>query len=117
MKAREKTASSKEKEILQKVEKEREAKEKEDMKRLVEEKEAAAKKAKEAAAKAKEQQFLKQALEYIELLQPTSFAPFAGTYTLGSRRESLNDYRGVPSVSHATKFLNEAIIFLNFFSS
>ena len=56
MKAREKTASSKEKEILQKVEKEREAKEKEDMKRLIEEKEIAAKKAKETAAKAKEQE-------------------------------------------------------------
>lgn len=62
-----------------------------------------------AAAKAKEQQFLKQALEYIELLQPTSFAPFAGTYTLGSRRASLNEYRGVPTVLHATKFLNEAV--------
>jgi UDP-MurNAc hydroxylase len=63
-----------------------------------------------AAAKAKEQQFLKQAVEYINLLQPTRFAPFAGTYTLGSRLSSLTEFRGVPSVSYATQFLNKAAI-------
>ena len=63
-----------------------------------------------AAAKAKEQQFLKQAVEYIGLLQPTRFAPFAGTYFLGSRLSPLTEFRGVPSVSHATQFLNEAVM-------
>jgi UDP-MurNAc hydroxylase len=63
-----------------------------------------------SAAKAKEQQFLKQAVEYISLIKPTRFAPFAGTYILGSRLASLTDYRGVPSVSHATDFLNKAVM-------
>jgi len=63
-----------------------------------------------SAAKAKEQQFLKQAVEYINLINPTRFAPFAGTYTLGSRLASLTDYRGVPSVSYATDFLNKAVM-------
>jgi len=61
------------------------------------------------AAKAKEQQSLKQAIEYIKLLRPICFAPFAGTYVLGSRLASLTDYRGVPSVSYATQFLTEAV--------
>lgn len=62
-----------------------------------------------SAAKAKEQQFLKQAVDYINLLHPAFFAPFAGTYILGSRLASLTDFRGVPSVSYATEFLNEAV--------
>ena len=61
------------------------------------------------AAKAKEQQFLKQAVEYIGLVTPSHFAPFAGTYTLGSRLAKLTNYRGVPSVSYATEYLNEAV--------
>lgn len=62
------------------------------------------------AARAKEQQFLKKAAEYISLINPTHFAPFAGTYTLGSRLASLTNYRGVPSASHATAYLNEAVM-------
>jgi UDP-MurNAc hydroxylase len=61
------------------------------------------------AAKAKEQQFLKQAMEYISLVKPSHFAPFAGTYTLGSRLAKLTNYRGVPSVSYATKYLNQFV--------
>lgn len=61
------------------------------------------------AAKSKELQFLNKAVDYINLLHPVRFAPFAGTYTLGSRLASLTDYRGVPSVSYATQFLNEAV--------
>lgn len=63
-----------------------------------------------AAAKVKEQQFLNQAVEYIKLLKPSRFAPFAGTYTLGSRLAPLTKYRGVPSVSHATQFINKKVI-------
>ena len=64
---------------------------------------------KRTAAKVKQQKFLKQAEKYIRLLRPNRFAPFAGTYTLGSRLSSLNEFRGVPSVSYATQFLNEAV--------
>lgn len=62
-----------------------------------------------AAAKAKENQFINQAVNYIELLNPTAFAPFAGTYTLGSRLVELTDFRGVPSVADAVTLLNERI--------
>ena len=62
------------------------------------------------AVKEKEQQFLKQAGEYISLVKPRQFAPFAGTYTLGSRLAKLTNYRGVPSVSYATEFLNQAVL-------
>jgi len=62
------------------------------------------------AAKAKEQHFLKQAVKYISLVKPKHFAPFAGTYTLGSRLAKLTNYRGVPSVSYATEFLNRTVI-------
>ena len=61
------------------------------------------------AAKGKQDQFLRQAIKYIELLKPVAFSPFAGTYTLGSRMSDLNDYRGVPLVSYATKFLNDEL--------
>ena len=62
-----------------------------------------------AAAKAKENQFLSQAVKYIELLNPSAFAPFAGTYTLGSRLVELTDFRGVPSVADAVALLNDRI--------
>jgi UDP-MurNAc hydroxylase len=49
-------------------------------------------------------------VEYISLVNPTHFVPFAGTYTLGSRLAKLTDYRGVPSVSYATEFLNNTVM-------
>lgn len=48
-------------------------------------------------------------MEYISLVTPSHFAPFAGTYTLGSRLAKLTNYRGVPSVSYATEYLNQAV--------
>ena len=68
---------------------------------------------KKVAADAKEKNFLQNASKFIELVNPTSFAPFAGTYILGSRLAALNDYRGVPSVSDATKFLDDTIVSSN----
>ena len=60
-----------------------------------------------AAADAKKEQFLRQAEKYINLINPIAFSPFAGTYTLGSRLSGLTKYRGVPSLSDATKVLGE----------
>ena len=60
-----------------------------------------------AAARAKEEQFLNQAKKYITLTKPLAFAPFAGTYTLGSRFSELTKYRGVPSVADATALLQK----------
>lgn len=64
---------------------------------------------KRKAAKSKQKQFLKQALNYINLIRPITFAPFAGTYILGSNLTDLNEYRGVPSTLYATKFLEKMI--------
>jgi UDP-MurNAc hydroxylase len=61
---------------------------------------------KREAARAKERQFLEQAIKYIELLKPKAFAPFAGTYILGSRLAPLTEFRGVPSLQKALDYLN-----------
>lgn len=60
---------------------------------------------KDNAVKAKQIQFLQQALNFIELVKPKAFAPFAGTYVLGSRYAHMNEYRGVPSLEDATCYL------------
>ena len=62
---------------------------------------------KEKAAKDKEEQFLKQAIEYIELVKPRAYVPFAGTYILGSRLAGLTKYRGVPTVEGALSYLSK----------
>ncbi|MDC1182326.1 MBL fold metallo-hydrolase [Planktomarina temperata] len=61
------------------------------------------------AAESKEKTFLKQAEDYINLVRPESFMPFAGTYTLGSRLAPLTRFRGVPTVANAVKKLNNAV--------
>ena len=50
------------------------------------------------AAENKKQQFLHQAEDYINLLEPKYFLPFAGRYTLGGKLSELNDFRGVPEL-------------------
>lgn len=57
----------------------------------------------------KEKQFLDQAIKYINLLKPKSYAPFAGTYVLGSRLAELTRYRGVPTVEEAITYIDEKI--------
>ncbi|WP_053980275.1 MBL fold metallo-hydrolase [Marinagarivorans algicola] len=64
---------------------------------------------KTAAIKKKEQQFLDQAVNYIKLVKPFAYAPFAGTYILGSRLSDLTDYRGVPSLLEAGEAINQAL--------
>ena len=61
------------------------------------------------AAKAKENQFLNKAIEYIELLKPRAYVPFAGTYILGSRLASLTKFRGVPTVEDALTYLSRYV--------
>ncbi len=63
----------------------------------------------EEAATAKRLKFLKQAQDYIELVQPETYAPFAGTYLLGSRLSAMNEDRGVPTVSEAVDYLSSAV--------
>lgn len=64
---------------------------------------------KRAAAKEKENQFLEQAIRYIRLVAPKRFAPFAGTYILGSRLSPLTEFRGVPSLPDALSYLNHKL--------
>jgi UDP-MurNAc hydroxylase len=56
-----------------------------------------------SAANRKRDQFIRQAVEYINYINPVAYMPFAGTYVLGGRLASLNEMRGVPSLSEAIK--------------
>lgn len=58
------------------------------------------------AAENKKKQFLDQALEYINLIKPKYFMPFAGTYILAGDLYKLNDFRGVPELDEALDYLN-----------
>lgn len=53
------------------------------------------------AAKKKKFQFFKQAEDYINLLKPKYFMPFAGRYTLSGKLSTLNNMRGVPEIEEA----------------
>ncbi len=64
---------------------------------------------KKAAVEAKKVQFLTQAEKFINLVQPVAYAPFAGTYVLGSALASLNEHRGVPSVGEAIEHLESRL--------
>ncbi|KKM27151.1 hypothetical protein LCGC14_1577600 [marine sediment metagenome] len=54
-----------------------------------------------AAAARKRDQFIAQAVAYIDHVQPAAYMPFAGTYVLGGRLVGLNDARGVPALDDA----------------
>ena len=58
------------------------------------------------AARKKEIQFLTKAVQYVELVKPKAFMPFAGTYILGSRLTERTQYRGVPSVADALDYIS-----------
>ena len=55
----------------------------------------------------KEKYFLDQAVKFIELLEPKRYAPFAGTYVLGSRLSHLTRYRGVPTIASALDYISK----------
>jgi UDP-MurNAc hydroxylase len=59
------------------------------------------------AAKNKEHQFLEMTRKYVDCVKPKTYAPFAGTYILGSRLSVLNQARGVPSLEDAVSFLTQ----------
>ena len=51
--------------------------------------------------------FLNQALEYLKIVKPSYYLPFAGTYTLSGKLSELQDLRGVPSIEEAYKYLEK----------
>jgi UDP-MurNAc hydroxylase len=60
---------------------------------------------KKTAAKKKEYQFLTQAINYIDEINPDYYLPFAGTYTLTGKLSNLQNLRGVPSIDNAYQYL------------
>ena len=56
------------------------------------------------AAKSKENQFLEQAIKYIDEINPDYYLPFAGTYTLTGKLSNLQGLRGVSSIDDAYNF-------------
>jgi UDP-MurNAc hydroxylase len=56
------------------------------------------------ASKAKEKQFLNQAIKYIDEIKPDYYLPFAGTYTLTGKLSNLQNLRGVSSLDSAYNF-------------
>ena len=60
------------------------------------------------AAENKKQQFLYQAEDYINLLEPKYFLPFAGRYTLGGKLSVLNDFRGVPELDDSYTYFENS---------
>jgi UDP-MurNAc hydroxylase len=61
------------------------------------------------SAKNKEKQFLNQALNFINNLNPKLFLPCAGTYTLTGKLSKLQNLRGVPSIDEAYAFFDKTL--------
>lgn len=57
----------------------------------------------------KKQKFLDQSLDFIKLIKPKNYMPFAGTYFLGGELQRLNDFRGVPDIWDAFNYINESL--------
>lgn len=49
----------------------------------------------------KKNKFLRKAINYIELVKPKFYLPFAGKYVLGGKLSSLNNLKGVPELTEA----------------
>lgn len=62
---------------------------------------------KEIAAKKKK--FLDFAVNYVDLVKPKFYIPFAGTYILGGKLSALNNQRGVPTLSEAITYIDKNI--------
>lgn len=58
-------------------------------------------------AQNKKKLFLKSAVNYINLIKPIAYAPFAGTYVLGSKLNKLSEYRGVPTILESINFIDQ----------
>ncbi len=56
------------------------------------------------AGKAKEKQFLIQATQFIDQIEPDYYLPFAGTYTLTGKLSQLHSLRGVSTIDNAYNF-------------
>ena len=60
-------------------------------------------------AKKKEKKFLNQAINYIKILKPSYYLPYAGTYTLTGKLSAKQNLRGVPSIDDAYEYIDNCI--------
>lgn len=58
---------------------------------------------------AKKKKFLDFAVNYIDLVKPKFYIPFAGTYILGGKLSVLNNQRGVPTLLEAITYIDRNI--------
>jgi UDP-MurNAc hydroxylase len=57
----------------------------------------------------KKKSFLEQALNFIKLLEPDYYLPFAGTYTLTGKLINKQEIRGVPDVKEACSYIDQKL--------
>tara|TARA_X000000950_G_C13852380_1_gene635077 strand:+ start:170 stop:1528 length:1359 start_codon:yes stop_codon:yes gene_type:complete len=55
----------------------------------------------------KKNNFLRKAINFIELVTPRFYLPFAGRYVLGGKLSSLNNLKGVPELTEAYEFIEK----------
>ena len=60
------------------------------------------------AEESKKKQFLSQGEQYIQLVNPKFYMPFAGTYNLSGYLSKLNDNRGVPELEEAVSYFKNS---------
>tara|TARA_X000000368_G_C23054046_1_gene722957 strand:+ start:1685 stop:3004 length:1320 start_codon:yes stop_codon:yes gene_type:complete len=61
------------------------------------------------AANRKKKKFIDQAVNYIDLVKPKFYMPYAGTYILGGKNHDLNKYRGVPTRNEGLDLIESQI--------
>lgn len=61
------------------------------------------------SANLKKINFLNQSVKFIDLIRPSFYMPFAGTYILGGKLSSLNKYRGIPELDEAIGFIDNEL--------
>jgi UDP-MurNAc hydroxylase len=61
----------------------------------------------------KKKSFLDQAFNFIKLLEPDYYLPFAGTYTLTGKLVNKQEIRGVPEVKEACNYIDEKLRKIN----
>lgn len=62
---------------------------------------------KKIEAKKKEINFLNKAKNYIKIIKPKYYLPFAGTYSLSGKLAKLQKLRGVPTLDYTYKYLKK----------
>jgi UDP-MurNAc hydroxylase len=65
------------------------------------------------AAESKKKQFLSQGEQYIQLVNPKFYMPFAGTYNLSGNLSKLNNNRGVPELEEAVSYFKNCSALLS----